>query len=253
MSFEGRRILLTGGAGGMGRLLAEGLVAEGAQLTIIDRVEEPPPCAGYIRADLATAEGLESAAGAVAGAACDTLINLAGIQHFGPFELQPPQHLLATYMVNLVAPARLIQAALPAMRARGAGHIVNVGSIFGSIAFAHFASYSSAKAGLKGLSQALRRELATTGIDVTYIAPRAVRTPLNSSAVLAFATATGMSMDEPGPVAARMLRAIRERRRDVYLGFPESLFVRINALAPGLVDRALAAGDRKAGALFLPH
>jgi short-subunit dehydrogenase len=137
------------------------------------------------------------------------------------------------------------------MKARGGGQIVNVGSIFGSINFAHFVTYSSAKAGLRGLSQALRRELAGTGVDVTYIAPRAVKTPLNTAQVLAFAKLTKMQMDEPGAIADRIVAAIKDRRRDVYFGGPESVFVRLNALLPGLVDRALAANDRKAAQLFV--
>jgi short-subunit dehydrogenase len=141
---------------------------------------------------------------------------------------------------------------LPAMKAQGQGRIVNVGSVFGSINFAHFVTYSSAKAGLRGFSQALRRELAGSGVGVTYIAPRAVRTPLNSSAVMAFAKVTGMNMDEPEVIARRIVEAIRVGRPEAYFGFPESLFVRINALFPGLVDRALFANDRKAAQLFVP-
>jgi len=136
------------------------------------------------------------------------------------------------------------------MKARGRGHIVNIGSVFGSINFAHFVTYSSAKAGLRGFSEGLRREVAGSGIDVTYVAPRAVRTPFNGDDVLRLAAATRMNMDEPEAVAKRILRAISRHEKDVYIGFPESLFVRLNALMPRLVDVALASDDRKARALF---
>jgi short-subunit dehydrogenase len=249
MSFKNKQVLITGGSGGLGALLTRQFVGDGAQVTVLDRAE---PSAGvkFIRADLSTADGLEAAASAVAGGDWDVLVNLAGIQHFGPLERQAPAHLVASYLVNLVAPVRLTQAVLPGMKARGRGQIVNVGSIFGSINFAHFVTYSSAKAGLRGFSQALRREISGSGIDVTYIAPRAVRTALNSPAVLEFARLTQMNMDEPAVIAARVFQAIQARKRDVYFGFPESLFVRINALFPGLVDRALFANDRKAARLF---
>lgn len=85
---------------------------------------------------------------------------------------------------------------------------------------------------------------------MTYVAPRAVRTPLNSPAVMEFARLTHMNMDEPAKIARRIVAAVRARKRDVYFGFPESLFVRINALLPGLVDRALSANVRKAVAMF---
>jgi len=249
MSFEGKEILLTGGAGGLGGLISRLITAEGGRVTVLDRTE---PAGGlrFMRQDLSTPEGIEAAAEAVAARDWDIIVNLAGIQHFGPLELQSPGHLMASYLVNLVAPVRLTQAALPRMKARKSGQIVNVGSIFGSINFAHFVTYSSAKAGLRGFSQALRRELSGSGIAVTYVAPRAVRTALNTSAVLEFAKLTHMNMDEPQLIAERIVDAIRARKRDAYFGFPEAIFVRLNAIFPGLVDRALSANDRKAARLF---
>lgn len=249
MRFRNKAILLTGGAGGMGALIASKLMDESARVTVLDRVR-PRDGIAYIAGDLSTPAGLEAAAAAVAGTDWDILINLAGIQHFGPVEDQSPEHLTASYMVNLVAPVRLTQAVLPAMKRRGSGQIVNIGSIFGSINFAHFATYSSAKAGLRGFSQALRREVSRLGVGVTYIAPRAVRTPLNSGAVMQFAELTHMTLDEPADIALRIVDAIRADRRDVYFGFPENIFVRLNAIAPGLVDGALASNDRKAATLF---
>ncbi|WP_374574924.1 SDR family NAD(P)-dependent oxidoreductase [Phenylobacterium sp.] len=249
MPFDGKRILLTGGAGGLGSLIGHQLVAEGAHVTVLDRAR-PTTYGHFMQHDLGSAEGLEAAAADVAARDWDVVVNLAGIQHFGPFERQSPEHLTASYLVNLIAPVRLSQAVLPKMKARGSGQIVNVGSIFGSINFAHFVTYSSAKAGLRGFSQALRRELSGTGVDVTYVAPRAVRTALNSPAVMEFAKLTHMNMDAPEKIAERIVGAIRARKRDVYFGFPEALFVRVNALFPGLVDGALAANDRKAARLF---
>lgn len=246
MSLDGKYIVLTGASGGLGRHIHAQLAKAGAHVTPLDR-SSAPHGGGF---DLSSAGGQEAAAEAIGEGRCDILINLAGMQHFGPIEAQTPDAVRASYMLNLVAPARLAQAVIPGMKARGRGHIVNVGSIFGSIAFAHFAAYSSAKAGLRGLSQALRRELAGTGIDVTYIAPRGVRTAFNTPAVLEFARLTGMRMDPPEDVARKIVRAVRDRDLDVYLGFPESLFVRLNALFPRVVDHALVVNDRKAARLF---
>ena len=250
MRFEGKDILLAGGAGGLGALLARRLEIEGASVCVLDRVAPAGP-AEFMRHDLSTPAGVEEAAAAVADRPFDILFNVAGIQHFGALEHQSPEHLVASYMVNLVAPVRLTQAALPRMRTRGSGQIVNIGSIFGSINFAHFVTYSSAKAGLRGFSQALRRELAGSGIDVTYVAPRAVRTPLHTAQVLEFARVTGMNMDQPQAIADRIVKVVAARKREAYLGFPEALFVRFNALLPGLVDRALLGNDRKAARLFV--
>ncbi len=246
---EHKEVLLTGGSGGLGRLICRDLVARGAKVTVLDRVA-PAEAVSFVSHDLSSAEGIEAAAADVGRFPWDIAINLAGMQHFGPIEDQSPGHLLASYMVNLIAPVRLTQAVLPGMRRSGRGQIVNIGSIFGSINFAHFATYSSAKAGLRGFSQALRREVAGSGIAVTYIAPRAVRTPLNSARVMEFARLTGMNMDEPAAIAARIVAVVEARKPEAFFGFPESLFVRVNAILPGLVDAALAANDRKAAALF---
>ncbi|WP_433933302.1 SDR family NAD(P)-dependent oxidoreductase [Brevundimonas diminuta] len=248
MRFEDRDILVTGGSGALGRRVTDHIAQEGGRVVIIARA--PAADRETLVGDLSTAEGLETVARAVAQRPWDILINIAGVQHFGPLEQQTPEHLLATYMVNLVAPARLAQAVLPGMKTRGLGQIANVGSIFGSINFAHFATYSSAKAGMRALSQSLRRELVGTGVGVTYVAPRAVATPFNSAKVAEYARLTGMALDDPDPIAERIVAAIRTDRRDVYLGFPESLFVRLNGLAPGLIDTALKANDLKARALF---
>lgn len=250
MRLKGERVLITGGAGGIGSLIAAQLIKAGATLTVVDRAETLPFEAKLIRGDLSTAEGLEKVAEAVAAEPVDILINLAGIQHFGPFVDQSAPAMLATYMVNLVAPARLIQAVLPGMKERRHGRIANIGSIFGSINYAHFVTYSSSKSGLHGLSQALRRELAGSGVRMIYVAPRAVNTPLNSQLVREYAKQTKMHMDEPKHVARRIVKAIVRCEPEVFLGFPESFFVRLNALAPSIVDGAVAANDQRAARLF---
>lgn len=127
------------------------------------------------------------------------------------------------------------------MLARGDGQIVNIGSTFGRLAFPGHSAYSAAKHGLRGWSEALRRELAGTGVAVTYVAPRATRTPLNDARVDALNAALKTRVDEPGAVAPRIVRAIARRRAEVQLGWPERLLVRLNALFPRLVDRGLAA------------
>jgi len=256
-SFDSQRIILTGGAGGMGKLLAKSLSERGARLVLVDINQEAldSVCdeinaaggqAHGIVADLSTREGCDAVvSGAIkANGGIDTLINLAGLMSFRAFEDEPPEHLETLIRVNLVAPMMLTREVLPHLLAEESGHIVNVGSIFGSIAFAYFASYSASKFGLRGFSEALRRELADTGVDVTFIAPRAVRTPINTGPIMRMNEATGTNMDDPEDVVRSIVAAIEGRRKDVYLGWPESLFVRINAILPRIVDKALAAQNR---------
>lgn len=250
MLFEGESILITGGSGELGGRIAGRLMTAGADVTVLDRQAPTQPGVRFLPCDLATPEGLDTAARDLARLPCDRLINLAGVQYFGRAQDEPSEQLSRTLNVNLLAPMRLSQAVLPEMRRRGRGQIAFVGSIFGSINFAHFASYSASKGGLRAFSQALRRELTGSGVDVTYVAPRAVRTAFNSPKVLEFAALTKMALDDPDEVAARIVAAVGDRRRDVYLGFPESFFVRLNAIAPRIVDRALASSDRRVAALF---
>jgi len=250
MRFEGEGVAITGGSGELGGRIAAVLRAEGADVTVLDR--QAPAQAGmrFLACDLSTPEGADAAARELERLPCDRLIHLAGVQYFGPAEAEPLEQLERTLNINLLAPMRLSQSVLPAMRRRRRGQIAFVGSIFGSLNFAHFASYSSSKAGLRAYSQALRRELSGSGVDVAYVAPRAVKTGFNSDKVLKFAALTKMAMDDPDRVAGRIVDAIAARKQDVYLGFPEALFVRLNAIAPRLVDRALASSDRRVAALF---
>jgi short-subunit dehydrogenase len=151
--------------------------------------------------------------------------------------------------INLTVPLQLTRAVLPAMQARNDGHIVNIGSIFGSLGFPHYASYCATKFAMRGFSQALRRELADTALKITYIAPRAVKTPLNDEATREMLAAASISMDEPQLVAARILEAIVSQREEVYIGQPESFFAWLNGFLPNLVNLGL----RKQARLAKPY
>ncbi len=250
MPLKEAHIVVTGGAGGIGSLLCRSLIAEGADVTVIDRVDSLDFDARLLQDNLGNMEGITALAQKLASESVDMLINLAGIQYFGPLEQQSPEHVALTYTINLLAPVLLTQAVLPHMKKRGSGHIVNIGSTFGSIPFAHFVTYSSSKAGMGAFSQALRREVAGCGVDITHISPRAVKTKLNNEKVLTFAELTKMNMDTPEHVAGRILQAIKQKEKDVFIGFPERFFVRVNALLPRVVDNALRKNDQLAATLF---
>jgi short-subunit dehydrogenase len=246
---EGKRIILTGAAGGIGSLLATRLRENGAMVTGVDRVD-CPACDDTIIADLSTPAGLAEISTALAQAHVDILVNVAGLQYFGPFEQQPAENIWLGYAVNLIAPTALARAVLPQMQGRGAGQIVNIGSMLGAVKYPFFVSYSSAKAGLQGLSEGLRRELHGSGIAVTHIAPRAARTAFNSPAVMRFMELTKMQTDEPDFVADRIVSAIIGRKAEVFIGFQERMFMRLNALFPRLIDAGLTAQTVKARQLF---
>jgi short-subunit dehydrogenase len=247
-----KRILLAGGSGGLGQLVAAQFLQEGADVTVMSRTwtVNSKIAARHVIVDLSTPVGIAEASAVVAREQPDILVNMAGVQFFGPAECQSSDEIYSGYMVNLVAPVSLCRACLPFMKQRNSGQIANIGSIFGSIPLAHFAAYSSAKAGLRAFSEALRRELVETDIAVTYIAPRAVGTGMLTPEIRKYAEDTGMKVDSPARVSKRIVKAIKRRKKEVYIGFPERFFVRLNALLPRLVDAAVRGGDRKAKRLF---
>jgi len=254
---KGKRIILTGAAGGIATHLARLLSAEGARLCLTDINEQALLAMREtldqgdmvtVSADITAAEGrqkvVDEAMRTLGG--IDILINAAGINPFGVFAKQAPDLIEKTVEINTLAPMLLARAVLPTMLEQDSGQIVNIGSTFGSIGFAWFTAYSASKYALRGFSQALRRELADTGVSVTYIAPRAVKTAINSQEVYEMAEAVNMNMDEPDTVAEKIVKGIRRGDKESHLGFPESLFVRINAILPGLVDVAVRGQNRKA-------
>ena len=134
----------------------------------------------------------------------------------------------------------LVHDLMPHLRDAMEPVVLNIGSTFGSIGHPGFSAYCASKFGLRGFSEALRRELADTPVRVCYLAPRATRTELNGPRVDALNSALGVQSDAPVLVAAEVLRALQEPARfRIFLGWPEKLFVFLNSLLPRLVDQAL--------------
>ncbi len=252
MELRSKRILVTGAAGGIGSQLVELLAARGAQLCLVNRgadsaaglvqlAQQVSAEALVVQADITVDEERQQALRSMRESfgGIDVLINLAGMLDFRLFSETDSEVIPRLLKVNVEAPMQLARAVLPGMIAQGGGRIVNIGSMFGSIGFPLFAAYSASKFALRGFSQALRRELSGSGVGVTYVSPRAVKTPFNPEVVHLMAERGLMRMDDAAWVAARIVAAIEKEKDEVYLGFPESLFARINALLPRLVDGAL--------------
>lgn len=249
MRLDGQTVVLTGAAGGIGRLLSRELKAAGAILVGVDRTicEQ---CDDTLLADLSSKEGLAKLSATLADRPVDILVNLAGMQYFGPFEEQDIANIWMGYVVNLIAPATLARSVLPAMQIRGRGQIVNIGSVMGAVNYPHFATYSSSKCGLRGFSEALRRELGKSRIAITHIAPRAVQTAFNDARVNRFFEVSKMQADDPAVVARRIAAAIIARRKEVTIGVAEQFYTKLNGAFPRVVDAGLARVTAKARALF---
>jgi short-subunit dehydrogenase len=249
MNLTDARIVLTGAAGGIGCATAARLAHAGAKLVITDLKQEtlerlameigPSNVLTAVAADVTTDVGRTAVVTAARQREANVLINLAGINPFGLFAEQTAREITQALSINVVAPLLLCHALLPVLLERESAHIVNVGSTFGSIGFPGFAAYSASKFAVRGFSEALRRELADTKVRVHYVAPRATKTALATDRVRALNAELGVGMDTPQTVAAAILRALQDGRRELLLGAPERLFAKLNALAPSLLDRSL--------------
>ena len=246
---DGKIVAITGAAGGLGAPVARLLREAGARVIGIDR-SACPACDESVITDLSDEAALAALADRLGRQTPDILVNIAGVMRFGLHETQPVDALALCYRVNLLVPAVLARAVMPAMKARGTGQIVTIGSVLGAVPYPWFAAYSSSKAGLAALAQALRRELAGSGVSVTHINPRAARTALNNAQVNRFLEITGMKADEPEWVARRIVAAILNRRQTVTIGAMERIYAALNALAPRLIDSGLAPQIRRARAEF---
>ncbi len=248
MLLADKRILVTGATGGIGTALCQQLEKIGVQLLLSSNSEESlnvlisklDKSHDSVVSDISTPEGrLEIVKKCQLDDGIDGMINLAGIMDFSLFENQGAEIIEKTFQVNTLAPVELTNLLLPILKQKPEAVILNVGSTFGSIGHPGFSVYCASKAAIKTFSEALARELADSSINVSYVAPRATSTNFNSDKVNALNTALGNKADSPDHVAAQIINVLETGQHAKYLGWPEKLFVRINALMPGVVSKAL--------------
>ena len=248
MRLSEARAVLTGASGGIGLAIAHALCASGASVLVVSRnreslvplLDQYPNQVLWGGADLTfLADRRKVLAAAEAMGGVNLLINAAGINHFAMLEQLADSDINAMLAVNISAPICLTKILLPLLKQAPSAMVVNVGSTYGSIGYPGYASYCASKFALRGFSEALRRELADTRVGVLYVAPRATRTPMNSPAAQALNDALKSNVDDPETVASAVIRAIAGDHRDLYLGWQERFFVRLNSLLPNLVDRGL--------------
>jgi NAD(P)-dependent dehydrogenase (short-subunit alcohol dehydrogenase family) len=179
--FSGKRAFITGATRGIGRAIAQALNAEGAWIvgtrTGGARAGDEF-CQEWVQADFSDLSQIHACAARVRESQPDVLINNAGINKVAPFADVDPNDFLRIQQVNVFAPFLLCQAAIPAMKARHWGRIVNVSSIWGKVSKQHRAAYSASKFALDGMTVALAAEHSSDGIIANSIAPGIIDTEL---------------------------------------------------------------------------
>jgi short-subunit dehydrogenase len=245
------RVLLTGASGGIGRAMARTLRQSGAAVMGVGRAEAAPADMAWVRADLNTDAGPATVAEAAAAWHANVLVHAAGVPSFGPLADITTSQMQQVLQSNLLAPMRLTQVLLPQLLRQPRAQMVFVGSALGRIGLPGFSVYGASKAGLHGFAEALRRELADTGVRVQILGPRSTRTGFNGAAVEAYNRATGTAMDQPEAVAVALLKLIESEAAERFLGFPERLAVRLNGVLGATFDSSFVKHRRSLPAVPL--
>ena len=232
MSLKGKVALITGSTSGIGLAMARAFAAEGCAIMLngfgeaaaIAKLKEGIAQDHGVKSDYHGADMSKPAeiADLVAQTrarlgSVDILVNNAGIQHVAAVEDFPPEKWDAIVAINLSSSFHTIRTALPLMKVKGWGRIVNVASTHGLVASAHKIAYVAAKHGLVGLTKVVGMECADTGVTCNAICPGWVLTPLVQIQIDARAKEQGISSQQ----AARNL--IAEKQPQLQFTRPEQI------------------------------
>ncbi|MGH9903183.1 MAG: SDR family oxidoreductase, partial [Pyrinomonadaceae bacterium] len=190
MNLRGKSAVVTGSTKGIGRAIAEALAGEGMNVCVsarnaeeVERAVSELGGAGEgsltgavcdVRDDEEVRALFEHAAGEFGGV--DVLVNNAGVGHWGLVEEMSPEAFRAVLETNLFGVFYCCREAIPLMKRRGGGYIINVSSLAGTNAHPRMAAYNASKFGLNGFSEALMQEVRHDKIKVSYIMPGSVNT-----------------------------------------------------------------------------
>jgi NAD(P)-dependent dehydrogenase (short-subunit alcohol dehydrogenase family) len=267
-SLWGRTVLITGGSRGLGLALAREAAAQGARVAICGRhadslerarqsLEQTGADILALPCDVTDPESVDELVRQVHArfGALDVLINNAGVIEVGPAEtmsLADYEEAMATNFWGMLNPTL---AALPAMRERKSGRIVNITSIGGKLGIPHLLPYSASKFAAVGFSQGLRAEAAVDGIKVVTVCPGLMRTGSPRNAIFRgqhrseyawFSISDalpGMSVSAER-AARRIIAACRRGDAEVLFPIPARIASIVNGLAPGLTTDALSLVNR---------
>ncbi|HEX5371758.1 MAG TPA: 3-hydroxybutyrate dehydrogenase [Aquabacterium sp.] len=229
---KGKTALVTGSTSGIGLGMARQLAAQGADVILNGFGDVEAPKAevlqsgrahgirvGYHGADMSKPAEIEAmmAYAAAEFGGVDILVNNAGIQHVSPVEDFPVEKWDAIIAINLTSAFHTIRLAVPGMRAKNWGRIINLASAHGLVASAGKSAYVAAKHGLVGLTKSVALETATTGVTCNAICPGWVLTPLVQKQIEAKAEREGISLE------AAQVGLLGEKQPSLQFVTPEQL------------------------------
>lgn len=250
MELAGKKALLTGATGGLGRAIAAALVARGATLVLSGRKAEALeslagelPGEGHSTApsDLAepgAAEKLAAEVGAV-----DVLVANAGLPATGRLTDFSSEQLTGALRVNLEAPILLARALEPAMLERRSGHMVFISSLSGKSATPLSSIYNATKFGLRGFALGLRADLDPQGIGVSLVSPGTIREAGMYSDSGA-PPIPGLGTGTPQQVAAAVVKAIEKNKVEITVAPPQQRLLAHFALASPGISVKIASGEQ---------
>lgn len=262
MNLSGRKALLTGATGGLGRAIAQALAERGAVLALSARKREALeemaaelPGSGHtvLPADLAEPGAAEQLATEAAGT--EILIANAGLPGAGKLDEFSAEEVKRALRVNLEAPMLLARALYPAMLDAGSGHLVFVASLSGKAASPRTSIYNATKFGLRGFALGLRADLSPRGVGVSLVSPGFIR----EAGMFAEAGAKpppGMGTASPEQVGAGVIKAIERNRVEVTVAtLQQRIGAHIALISPTISDKAQSgsAGQKSAEAIAKGH
>ncbi len=244
--FKDHVVIVTGGGRGIGRATALEFAAEGATLmlagrrmdalkTTVDEVKEAGGKATALHCDVAKEEDLQGLIGKTIKqhGKIDVLVNNAGVVTGGRLDEIEADDVRRMIDVNIWATIRLTQLALPHMREAKGGTIVNISSLAGRMGVPFYATYCASKYAVRGFSEALRRELRPDGIHVMAVYPGGTATDMVENVEF---DRLGLPLATAPQVGRAIMRGVRWRQPEVFIGFGESFVSRWNDVMPWTVD-----------------
>lgn len=251
---QGKNVLVTGASAGIGLATAKRFVESGSNVWALARNRERlealsaelggPPKLVPVAADLSDGPAMAAVTGRILSqlGVPDVIVANAGISLDARFEHTTDADLESVYQVNVFGLVRSIRPFLPAMKERSSGRIIFVSSVIGKRGIPNYTAYSGSKFALHGMLDALRPELAGSGVKAGIVCPSSTESELRHrmKRIGPKQSDTRLRQHSAESVANAIVKMARTGKREIVLSSEGKLMNWINRISPGLMDRILA-------------